>query len=255
VWPEHSPSRPDQEPTVTNPPTPPGPDEPTPPPAGESAQPPYGAPAQPPYGQPQAPYGQPPAGPAYPAYGQTSSEPGKGLAITALVLSLIPCIITNLVSLVLAIVVLAGKKGGKGLAVAALVINVVVLVGWGALIALGVILGGTPIDDLKTGQCFTADGLSSGDDGVSRIEVVGCTKEHDGEVLAVKTLDTEEAEAYQDQTGGEACGPLIDPELVAGLPDDISITALTQSEEPEDGDHLACVAFQVDGDKLTEKLG
>ncbi len=90
----------------------------------------------------------------------------------------------------LAIVVLAGKKGGKGLAVAALVINILVLVGWGALIALGVILGGTPIDDLKTGQCFTADGLTSGDDGVSRIEVVGCTKEHDGEVLAVDDFST-----------------------------------------------------------------
>ena len=242
---------------MTQPPTPPGPDEPTPPPPGGApAQPPYGAPAPPPYGQAPPPaYGAPPGGPAYPAYGQAAKEPGKGLAITSLVLALIPCIITNLVSLVLAIVVLAGKKGGKGLAVAALVINILVLVGWGALIALGVILGGTPIDDLKTGQCFTAEGLTSGDDGVSRIEVVGCTKEHDGEVLAVKTLDADEADAYKDQSGGEACGPLIDAEVVASLPAEVSVTALTQSEEPEDGDHLACVAFNVDGDKLTEKLG
>jgi len=248
---------------VTNPPTPPGPDEPTgpgeptpPPPSGAPAQPPYGAPAPPPYGQPAPAYGQPPGVPSYPAYGQGEpAQPGKGLAITSLVLSLIPCIITNLVSLVLAIVVLAGKKGGKGLAVAALVINILVLAGWGALIALGVILGGTPIDDLKTGQCFTAEGLTSGDEGVSRIEIVGCTKEHDGEVLAVKTLDADEAEAYKDQSGGEACGPLIDAEVIAALPEDVSVTALTQSEEPDDGDHLACVAFQVDGDKLTEKLG
>ena len=180
--------------------------------------------------------------------------PGKGLAITALVLAFIPCIITNLASLVLAIVVLVGKKAGKGLAVAAIVINVLVLIGWGALIALGVVLAGTPIDDLKTGECFTADGLTD-DDGVSGIEVVSCSKSHDGEVLAVKTLDSDEAKAYEIQSGGEACGPLIDVEIIAALPAEVIVTALTQSEEPESGDHLACVAYRTDGKSLTEKLG
>ncbi len=188
-------------------PPPPGPDQPTG--SGENVPPPnpYGAPPPPPaYGQP-APYGQPvpgqpPVGPAYPTYGQPGAQqPGKGLAIASLVLALIPCIITNLVSLVLAIVVLVGKKGGRGLAIAAIVINVLVLIGWGALIALGVVLAGTPIDDLNSGECFTAEGLTSSDSGVSQIEVVSCTESHDGEVLAVKTLNSDEAAAYKDQSG------------------------------------------------------
>jgi hypothetical protein len=239
---------------VSDVPPPPGSDQPTG--AGEPAPPnPYGAPQPPPYGQP-AP-GQPPAGPPYPAYGQVPGEkkPGKGLAITSLVLAFIPCIITNLVSLVLAIVVLVGKKGGKGLAIAAIVINILVLVGWGALIALGVVLAGTPIDDLKDGQCFTAEGLTGDDDGVSQIEVVGCTKSHDAEVLAVKTLTGDEADAYKEQSGGEACGPLIDTDVIAALPEEVTVTALTQSEEPGSGDHLACVAYRTDGKSLTEKLG
>jgi len=253
---------------VSNPPPPPssdeptGPSGPTPPGPGEPAQPPYGQPQPPygqppaPYGQPPTPYGQPPAGPAYGAYGQGGPEqPGKGLAITAFVLSLIPCIITNLVSLVLALIVLVGKKGGKGFAVAAVVINVVVLVGWGALIALGVVLSGTPIDDLKSGQCFTAEGLTSSDEGVSQIEVVSCSESHDGEVLGTNTLDADEAEAYKDQSGSDVCVPIIDAEVVAALPEDVSVTALTDSVEPSEGDQLACVAFHVDGDKLTQKFG
>lgn len=170
-------------------------------------------------------------------------------------LALIPCIITNLVSLVLAVVVLVGKKGGRGLAIAAIVINVLVLIGWGALIALGVVLSGTPIDDLNSGECFTAEGLTSSDSGVSQIEVVSCTESHDGEVLAVKTLNGDEAKAYKDQSGSEACGPLIDVAVIAALPAEVAVTALTQSEEPDSGDHVACVAYREDGKSLTEKLG
>jgi hypothetical protein len=237
---------------VSNIPPPPGSDDPTG--SGEPTPPnPYGAPQPPPYGQPQAP-GQPPAGPGYPAYGQTGPEQGgKGLAITALILAFIPCL--NIVGFVLALVVLIGKKAGKGLAIAALVISLAwIAISLILVLAVGSLFG-TPIDDLKTGQCFTADGLTSADDGVSQIEVVGCGESHDGEVLATNTLDADEAEAYKDQSGGEACGPIIDAEVVAGLPEDVTVTALTQSEEPEDGDKLACVAYQVDGEKLTEKLG
>jgi hypothetical protein len=238
---------------VSDVPPPPGSDQPTG--SGEPVPPnPYGAPQPPPYGQP-AP-GQPPAGPAYPAYGQPmEKQPGKGLAIASLVLSLIPCIITNLVAVILAIVVLVGKKGGRGLAIAAIIISVVVLIGWGALIALGVVLSGTPIDDLKSGDCFTAEGLTGDDDGVSQIEVVGCSSSHDAEVLAVKTLDADEADAYDINNGGQECGTMIDVAVLSELPEDVTVTALTQSEEPESGDHLACVAYRADGKSLTEKLG
>jgi hypothetical protein len=241
---------------MSNPTPPPGPEDPTgsnqPAPANPYGTPPpaYGQPT--PYGQP-APYGQPPAGPGYPAYGQPAEEKGKGLAIAALVLAFIPCL--NLVGFVLALVVLIGKKAGKGLAIAALVVSLA----WAAIFVVLVLVAGslfgTPIDDLKTGQCFNAEGLTGDGDGVSSIDVVGCGESHDAEVLGTNTLDADEAEAYRDQNGSEACGPLIEAELIAALPEDVTVTALTQSEEPDEGDLLACVAYQVDGKKLTEKIG
>lgn len=231
---------------MSNPPLPPGPEEPTgpsqPPPSN-----PYGAP-QPGYGTPQPPaYGQP----GYPpAYGQPEEPKGKGLAITAFILAFVPCL--NVVAFVLALVVLIGRKAGKGLAIAAMVITPITLV---IGLAVGVyFLAGTPIDDLKAGECFTADGLE-GDDGVSQIKVVSCSSSHDGEVLALTTLDADEAKAYNIETGSSACGPIVDAEVVAGLPEGVAVTALTQEAEPEAGDHLVCVAYHVDGDRLSEKLG
>ena len=236
---------------MSNPPPPPGSDEPTGP--VEPAPPnPYGAPQPPPYGQP-APYGQAPPGGPYPGYGQPEQPQSKGLAITALVLAFIPCL--NLVAFVLALVVLIGKKAGTGLAIAALVISVA----WAAtlvvlLVAVGSLFG-TPIDDLETGQCFTAEGLDDPAGGVSRIEVVGCSESHDGEVLAVKTLSADEAEAYADQTAEETCGPILADEGVTGIPQDVTVTSLTQVEDPDEGDHVACVASRIDGERLTEKIG
>lgn len=246
-------------------PPPPGPDEPsgTDPVPPSAAQPPYGQ-APPPYGQAPPPYvqaqptyGQPPSPYGQPSYGYNiQAAPSKTLAIWALVLACIPCLITNLVSFVLALVVLIGRKGGKGLAIAALIINVLVLVGWAALVALGVILSGTPVDDLESGQCFTAEGIGGADDeGIYQIEVVGCDEAHDGEVLATQELDADAAQAYPAQSAEDACAPLLDPAVLAGLPADVTITALTQDDEPDAGDHLACVAHHVDGEELTEKIG
>ncbi|MDQ4051803.1 MAG: hypothetical protein M3237_03755 [Actinomycetota bacterium] len=234
------------------PPPPPDSDEPTDP-VEPTAPNPYGAPQPPPNGQP-APYGQaPPPGAAYPSYGQPEQPQGKALAITALVLAFIPCL--NLVAIVLSLVVLIGKKAGKGLAIAALVISVA----WAAtLLILVVVAGslfGTPIDDLKTGQCFTAEGMDDPDEGVSQIEVVSCSESHDGEVLGVKTLSADEAEAYVDQTAEETCGPILAEEGVTSVPEDVTVTSLTQVEDPDEGDHVACVASHVDGERLTEKIG
>ncbi len=234
------------------------PPPPTPPPYGQPTPgqpPPYGqpsAPDQPPtYGQPPA-YGQPP-----PAYGPTYEKPpSQALAIWALVLACIPCLITNLVSVVLAIVVLTGKKAGRLLAIIALVVNAVVIIGWVALITLGVMFGSTPIDDLETGQCFTADGLNDGaSGGVESIEIVECTEAHDAEVVGTNTLDTEEADAYGDQSADEACRPLIADDVLAAIPEGVTVTALTQASAPESGDLLACVAHTTSGEELTDKLG
>ncbi len=222
-----------------------------PPPPGQPVPPnPYGGQQPPAYGTP-AP-GQPPAGPPYPGYGQPGAEQpkGKGLAITAFILAFIPCV--NIVSIVLALIVLIGKKAGKGLAIAALVITPLIIV---AAAVLVVVFGTTPIDDLKEGECFTADGLTAGSDGVSSIQVVECDESHDAEVLTVQTLDADEAEAYDIATGASACDTQISQEVLAALPEGVAYTALTQSEEPESGDHLVCVAYRVDGKSLDEKLG
>ena len=246
-------------PPPTGPEDPNAPGTPAPPPYGAGQPPagqsPYGQPpaGQSPYGQPA--YGQPPAGPGYPVYppGVPEQPKSKALAITALVLAIIPCL--NVAGFVLALVVLIGKKAGKGLAIAALVISLA----WAALFVVLLLVSsslfGTPIDDLESGQCITAKGLTNGEDGVSAIKVVSCNDDHDGEVLATKALDADEAEGYQDLTGGEACGPIVDVEVFTSLPEDVSIIALTQTTDPDEGDHVACVAFNVNGDTLSEKLG
>ena len=242
---------------MSNLPPPPGSDQPTG--SGEPTPPnPYGAPQPPAYGAPQPPAygapvpGQPPAGPPYPGYGQPGAEQpkGKGLAITAFILAFIPCV--NIVSVVLALIVLIGKRAGKGLAIAALVITPLIIV---AAAVLVVLLGTTPIDDLKTGECFTADGLTGDDSDISAIQVVDCTDSHDAQVLTVHTLDGSEADAYDISTGSAACDTAIPDDLLAALPEGVIYTALTQSAEPESGDHLVCVAYRTDGKSLSEKLG
>lgn len=248
----------------------------TTPPTGEN---PYGNNS--PYGnqQPgQGPYGGTAPGAGQPAYGApgygapgygapgygTQSEPGKGMAIAALVLAFIACILPNIISAVLAIIVLRrskdGRDHGKGLAIAALVIDVLVILGWVGAIALGALsLSGESVDDLKTGQCLTGEGLNvDSNDPVSGIEVVACDSGHDGEVVATKELSSEEADGYDindDTQVVEYCGSAISDDVAAAITEDIRIIGLTSSEEPSSGDQLACIAVGADGAELTEKLG
>jgi hypothetical protein len=193
------------------------------------------------------------------------AEPGKGMAITAFVLSILGCTcIGALVAIPLAIVVLVRSRGGqnhgKGFAIAALIISVV------SLIAVAV--GGyffydyakdfKDVDDLKAGQCITADGLTDeSETGVTQIKSVSCTSKHDGEVLSTATLTSDEADSYGETSPVEICTPsvteagsidlLADPEL--------SLIALTQDESPTSGDKLVCVIANADGSDLSSKLG
>lgn len=244
---------------MTTPPE--GPGQPYGTPEGQPGNNPYGAPQQPYGGAPQQPYGggqQPPYGNAYPA-GPGAVEPPKSkvMAIIALVLSLIPCGITNLVSLVLAIVVLAKKGGGKGLAIAAIVIDVLVLILLVGLIAAGVILGGESVDSLEKGDCVTAKGLDASEEAVSQIKKVGCSETHDGEVLATVELSGDDAADFGDETSNTLCDEAIaftDEELTTFVTEGYNYIGLTQTAEPDAGDKLACVAFAEDGSSLTESL-
>lgn len=256
--------------------SPDSPDSPGGPSGAPPPQPPYGGTSQPPYGQPtpsqppglgqpaygQPGYGQPPTAGQPPAYGQPpgygqlyEKPPSQALAIWALVLACIPCLITNLVSIVLAVLVLTGKRAGRVLAIIALAVNALVIVGWSALIVLGVAFGSAAVDDLETGQCFTATGLNDGgDEGVSDISVVECSESHDAEVLGTNVLDAEEAAGYEEATADEVCGPLIPAEAQSAITDDLTVTALTQSTSPSEGDLLACVVHSREDVRLNGSL-
>ena len=254
------PSSPSGEPPAGQP-TPP--EQPTQPPQygqPQPTQPVYGQPTQQP-GQPGQ-YGAPAYGqPGFPA-GQATDEPSKAMAITSLVLSFISCtVLAGIVSIVLAIIVLMrgkdGRNHGKGFAIAGLIISIIGIVGAIAAIVLGVLIGNSivAVNDLKAGQCITADGLTSDDDTVTDIATVECSEPHDGEVLATKTLSAEEAEGYGDETSNQLC---VEAVTEAGkfdvLSEQVNFIGLTQTLTPDGGDKLACVAFNTDGSKLEGRL-
>lgn len=262
---------------MTTPPE--GPPNPYGTPEGQPGGNPYGAPQQPPnpYGAPQqppSPYGAQPGQPGQPYAGAPGApyggsfpagpggpepEKGKGMAIAALVLALIPCGLTTIISLVLAIVVLVKKGGGKGLAIAAIVIDVLVFILLIGLVVAGVILGGESVDSLEEGQCVTAEGLNSNtDEDVSQIKVVSCSTAHDGQVLATVSLSSDEADSFGDETANTLCDEAIaftDEELASFVSEGYNYIGLTQSAEPSSGDRLACIAFAGDGSSINEKIG
>jgi hypothetical protein len=246
--------------------------DPSVPPGAPAAPPPYGEqptvsavpPAAPPYGQPGAP-GQPEYAP--PGYSPMPgpAEPSKGMAITALILSILGCTcIGALVAIPLAIIVLVrskdGRNHGKGLAIAALIISVISLVGAaiGTYFLYDYAKDFKNVDDLKAGQCITAKGLTDeSQTGVTQIKSVGCSSRHDGEVLSTSSLTAAEADSYGETSPVAICTPsvtaagsvdlLTDPELV--------LIALTSDSSPASGDKLVCVIANADGSKLTSKLG
>jgi hypothetical protein len=222
-------------------------------------------PAAPPYGQPGQPGVPAYAGPGYAGPMPGPAEPGKGMAITALIASILGCTcIGILVAVPLAIIVLVRSRGGqnygKGLAIAALVIS--------AISAIGLGVGGyqlydyakdfKSVDDLSAGTCITAKGLTDESaSGVTEIRSVGCTAKHDGEVLSTSTLTADEASAYGSTSPAAVCTPSV---TAAGSVDllanpDLVIIALTQDSKPSSGDKLVCVIANADGSKLTSKLG
>jgi hypothetical protein len=169
-----------------------------------------------------------------------------------------------LVAVPLAIVVLVRSRGGqnhgKGLAIAALVISLISAIGLavGGYYIYDYAKDFKTIDSLSQGDCITADGLTdSSATGVSAIRSVGCSTKHDGEVLAVHDLTADEASSFSTMTPLQICTP---PVTEAGSVDllsnpDLLIIALTQDSDPASGDQLACVIANADGSKLTSRLG
>jgi preprotein translocase subunit Sss1 len=261
--------------------TPPQPGAPVPPAApvhgAGPSQPAYGQPPQQPYPQAQSqqPYSQPdepqqgypqqPSQQPFPAYaGQPGGdEPSKALAITALVLSFFGCVVIGaLIAIPMAIIVLLrgrdGRNHGKGLAIAAIILSVLTLAVPVVAVVAGVsyVNGLTDVNDLEEGDCLDADGLTdSASDTVTDIEKVSCSEDHDGEVLATDEVTAEQADDAASIDTTAVCAPAIEAAgKSAVVTDGIQVTALTVAE-PEEGDTIACIAYNADGSELTSRLG
>ncbi|GAA4678586.1 DUF4190 domain-containing protein [Nocardioides nanhaiensis] len=241
-------------------PPPPGPGQPGQPqnPYQTGSQPPFGqnpyapGPGQNPYapGPGQNPYGQAPFGQA------PAPQGGKGLAVAALVLAFLPLCLTQVAAFIMGIVVLTSRRAGRGLAIAAIVVSLVMV---GVLLVLGLAgigsLVGAAVADLKRGECIDADGLTDDkSDSVSVIQVVSCDEPHDGEVLAAGELSAEAAQFYGDPTRGDFCEPYVTLSVLESLPANMTMTSLTESPDPARGDAFVCIAHRSDGSQLTKPL-
>ncbi|MFC5729625.1 MULTISPECIES: DUF4190 domain-containing protein [Nocardioides] len=228
---------------------------------------PYGNPYGQPYGQPNpygagggGAYGAPPGG------GFPNQQPKTdGVSVASFVLSLLCC--TGLLGLILGFVGLSRTKGGKrkgrGFAIAGIVLG---LLGTIALVAtiIAVATGGlkgllpTAVNDLKDGECITADGLAEDDGGVTNIKVVDCDQEHDGQVIGTKKLTSSEAADYDFESQEDildSCTPMLDGGENALVADpQYYLIALTQQEKPSSGDQVACIITLRNGDPLDKKL-
>ena len=171
-------------------------------------------------------------------------------------------VIGALIAIPLAIAVLVrskdGRNHGKGLAIAALVVSVVTL----AIPVVGIVAGVsyvnslTDVNDLREGDCLTATGLTDSDaESVTEIKTISCSESHDGQVLATVELTQDQADNYKTTPFAEFCDPAISAAGNAGLiSETVTYTALTVAD-PTAGDHAACVAYHSDGSKLTAPLG
>jgi hypothetical protein len=228
-------------------------------PAYGQPQPAYGQP-QPAYGQPQPAYGQPGV-PQYGAPAPAEPGKGLAITSFVLAILGCSCI-SLLVAVPLAIMALVrgrdGRNHGKGLAIAALIISIVYVIGWvvGGAFVYNYAKDLKSVNDLRAGDCITAHGLTDTEaDTIDTIKTVSCSAKHDGEVLATTKVTAELAQDFSKMDPASTCGPAID---AAGktdlLTEDVNVTALAVPD-PKEGDNIACVAYNTDGSKLTGRLG
>ena len=239
---------------------PPAPDPAAPPAYGEPQQPQYGQPA---YGQPQPAYGQPPMSAGYPV-APVEPKASRAMAIIALILSLVICIpfLPALVAIVLAVVVLVSKRPGKGLAISAIVISLLASAAWiGLFAAIGsgefddVFDDLLPVEQLNTGECLDADNLTDdSEDFVEDIEEVSCDGPHDAEVLVTKELTQEDAENYEPSSSSLCTDLVTQGGLADKVTPEIGYFGLTTDAAPNAGDKLVCIAYSLDGTKLEAPL-
>ncbi|MEG9225816.1 DUF4190 domain-containing protein [Aeromicrobium sp. Sec7.5] len=196
----------------------------------------FGQPVQTP---PQGPPGYPPQH-WYPAYPPIPSgmpphgddaDSSRTKAVWALVLAILPlCGISWIVSVVLAILVLAGpndgRRRGRGMAWASIVIVVVWIIA--SVVAAVLVIALAPADrdddgevtsegevfaeDLQVGDCFSED-LGSGEDEVYTVSATPCDEPHNAEVFHEFDLDDGDYPAESDiwDLADEGCYAAFEP--------------------------------------------
>jgi hypothetical protein len=262
-------------------PTPPPPEEPTwQPPAPDTPtvterpawQPTaWGAPpsAPPPSSPPQPQWGAPGPSPAWgppPPPAPTGREGRDGLAITSLVLGIIP-VFAGILGIVFGIVALvrirrSGRRG-RGLAIAGIVLGSLWFVGAASAVAIAVANTADRADDgavvargsvaateLRTGDCPT-----SLPDGVTRTLSVGpCTEPHVGEVFASFPISSGAypGEAEVKRFGGGGCTDRLAGYVGPGREDEFDIVFLYPTDQSwRLGDRaVSCLVTAPDGAAL-----
>lgn len=210
---------------------------------------PYGG--QPPYGGQQPPYG----GTPYPGgYGQGQEPSYDGVSIASLVLGLLCC--TGPIGAILGFVGLSRTKGGKRkgrwAAVTGIVLGLLATIAIIAMVVGGVWIFSNTVrpDNAEVGQCVDIES----DDGIVMLKK-DCSEEHDGEIVAVEEVDSDNRELIE-ATQVAYCFEVLSDEDAATIEerDDVELEAVLEDpSNVEVGDHIVCYVEATSG-KLDEKV-
>lgn len=214
-----------------------------------------------PYGAPQGGSGYPPPpGGGYGAGYSGGSDPlppkTDGLSIAALVVSFL-CVCAP-VGVILGIVGLSRTKGGKrkgrGLAIAAIIVGILMTLLSAAIVIFAVVLADKVVlpGNAEVGQCVNID---QDDDNNVIMYKKECTEEHDGEIVAVAKVTSDNKDAIASDMSNH-CGTVVSDEDLAKLnafSEDLEYKAVIEDpEKVENGDHLVC--YVESDDKLDKPI-
>lgn len=110
-------------------------------------------------------------------------------------------------------------------------------------------------NDLQGGQCLIGVGFEpSSNQGISHLEVTGCARSHNAQVLEVNVLSEREAAEYDfddRNQGNVSCFPLFSRAQKALFEGDrYTLLSFTETATPQQGDKVACLVVRTDGTEI-----